>query len=323
MASASSPTRAARRSPTSPCCCPTCAWTTAALEQELARPAASGPQPVCLPGAVQLLLRAASAGVDRAGPRPRLGCAAGRGRLRPHQPARPVARSSPISCRSRSTRCSATRPASARCSPARTALAKLHRPWFAGGTITVASVQGDKYYLADGAAGLRGRHARLPEHPGRRDRAEASSNPSAIDVIHERVRCLTGWLLENLTAMRHSTGEPLVRIYGPTTTEQRGGAVTVNFFDQHGNAARPSLRSKRNANKVEHLPADGLLLQPRRGRGGAGHLAHGTGGLFRPAHATTSASRWTTSASASTGNPAARCASRWAWSRTSTMCRPS
>jgi selenocysteine lyase/cysteine desulfurase len=32
----------------------------------------------------------------------------------------------------------------------KTALAKLHRPWFAGGTITVASVQGDKYYLADG-----------------------------------------------------------------------------------------------------------------------------------------------------------------------------
>ena len=32
----------------------------------------------------------------------------------------------------------------------REALAKLHRPWFAGGTITVASVQGDKYYLADG-----------------------------------------------------------------------------------------------------------------------------------------------------------------------------
>ena len=30
------------------------------------------------------------------------------------------------------------------------ALAKLHRPWFAGGTITVASVQGDKHYLAEG-----------------------------------------------------------------------------------------------------------------------------------------------------------------------------
>ena len=27
------------------------------------------------------------------------------------------------------------------------ALAKLHRPWFAGGTISVASVQGDRYFL--------------------------------------------------------------------------------------------------------------------------------------------------------------------------------
>ena len=32
------------------------------------------------------------------------------------------------------------------------ALAKLRRPWFAGGTITVASVQGDKFYLAEGAS---------------------------------------------------------------------------------------------------------------------------------------------------------------------------
>ncbi len=34
----------------------------------------------------------------------------------------------------------------------REALAKLRRPWFAGGTITVASVQGDRYYLAEGAS---------------------------------------------------------------------------------------------------------------------------------------------------------------------------
>ncbi len=34
----------------------------------------------------------------------------------------------------------------------REALKKLRRPWFAGGTITVASVQGDKYYLAEAPA---------------------------------------------------------------------------------------------------------------------------------------------------------------------------
>ena len=55
----------------------------------------------------------------------------------------------------------------------KTALAKLRRPWFSGGTITVASVQGDKYYLAEGAVGVRGRHARLSRAAGRRDRPAA------------------------------------------------------------------------------------------------------------------------------------------------------
>ncbi len=43
--------------------------------------------------------------------------------------------------------------------------------------------------------------------------------------------CLTGWLLDQLTALRHSNGQPLVRIYGPTTTAERGGTITVNFID--------------------------------------------------------------------------------------------
>ncbi len=115
------------------------------------------------------------------------------------------------------------------------ALAKLRRPWFAGGTITVASVQGDKYYLAEGPAAFEDgtlNYLNIPAIEIGLKHIESIG----YDVIHERVRCLTGYLLENLTAMRHSTGEPLVRLYGPTATEARGGAVTVNFFDQNGNA---------------------------------------------------------------------------------------
>jgi selenocysteine lyase/cysteine desulfurase len=55
-------------------------------------------------------------------------------------------------------------------------------------------------------------------------------------IIHERVRCLTGWLLDNLPQMKHDSGVPLARVYGPITTESRGGAVTVNFSDRKGNA---------------------------------------------------------------------------------------
>jgi len=36
--------------------------------------------------------------------------------------------------------------------------------------------------------------------------------------------------------MKHSNGRQLVRVYGPTTMQGRGGAVTVNFYDQEDNA---------------------------------------------------------------------------------------
>src|SRR5215216_601269 len=112
------------------------------------------------------------------------------------------------------------------------ALAKLHRPWFAGGTITVASVQGDKYYMADGASAFEDGtidYLNIPAVEIGLKHLEAIG----YDVFQERVGSLTGWLLKNLTSMKHSNGVPLVRVYGPTSFEARGGAVTVNFYDEH------------------------------------------------------------------------------------------
>jgi selenocysteine lyase/cysteine desulfurase len=113
------------------------------------------------------------------------------------------------------------------------ALHKLHRPWFAGGTITVASVQGDTYYLAEGEAGFEDgtiNYLSLPAiEIGLKHLAAIS-----IDTIHERVRTLTGWLLDNLLAMHHSNGKPVVRLYGPPNTHMRGGTITVNFYNPHG-----------------------------------------------------------------------------------------
>jgi molybdenum cofactor sulfurtransferase len=116
----------------------------------------------------------------------------------------------------------------------RQALAKLRRPWFAGGTITVASVQGDKYYLAEGAAAFEDGTIDYLNIPAL-EIGLRHIESIGIDKIHRRVTCLTGWLLDNLKEMRHSNGEALVHIYGPTSTEKRGGSVTVNFFDPYGN----------------------------------------------------------------------------------------
>ena len=112
------------------------------------------------------------------------------------------------------------------------ALAKLHRPWFAGGTITVASVQGDKYYMADGASAFEDGtldYLNIPAIEIGLKHLEAIG----YEVIQERVGSLTGWLLDNLTSLKHGNGVPLVRVYGPTNLEQRGGAVTVNFYDEN------------------------------------------------------------------------------------------
>lgn len=113
------------------------------------------------------------------------------------------------------------------------ALAKLHRPWFAGGTITVASVQGNKFYMADGAAAFEDGTVDYLNIPAIEIGLKHIES-IGYDVIQERVRCLTGWLLDNLKMMKHSAGVPLVSIYGPTDNKERGGAVTVNFYNKDG-----------------------------------------------------------------------------------------
>ena len=110
-------------------------------------------------------------------------------------------------------------------------LGKLHRPWFAGGTITVASVQGDKYYLAEAPAGFEDGTLDYLNIPAIEIGLKHLESVG-YDLIHERVHCLTGWLLDNLSALRHSSGVPLARIYGPLTNTGRGGGVTVNFYDK-------------------------------------------------------------------------------------------
>jgi molybdenum cofactor sulfurtransferase len=115
----------------------------------------------------------------------------------------------------------------------REAVKKLQRPWFAGGTITVASVQGDKYYLADAPAAFEDGTLDYLNIPAVEIGLEHIRS-IGFETIHARVHCLTGWLLDNLSKLKHKNGEPLCRIYGPLTTSKRGGAVTANFFDQTG-----------------------------------------------------------------------------------------
>ena len=113
------------------------------------------------------------------------------------------------------------------------ALAKLRRPWFAGGTVNFATVQGRLHRLTPREAGFEDgtlNYLSIPAVGMGLRRLEAIG----IDTVTTRVRCLTNWLLQQLFALRHSNLKPMVRIYGPLTAECRGGTVTLNLYDPDG-----------------------------------------------------------------------------------------
>ena len=112
-------------------------------------------------------------------------------------------------------------------------LPKLQRPWFAGGTVNFASVQGQAHVLSPNEAAFEDGTLNYLSIPAV-EIGLRHLQSIGMDVITERVRCLTGWLLDELLALRHGNGRAMVRIYGPVTTQFRGGTVTLNLYDPQG-----------------------------------------------------------------------------------------
>ncbi len=148
------------------------------------------------------------------------------------------------------------------------ALPALRRPWFGGGTVNFATVQGRMHVLSAGEAGFEDGTLNYLSIPavaiGLRHLQQVG-----MATIQTRVHSLTDWLLTQLLALRHANGRPLVRLYGPANMAQRGGTVTLNFYDPEGHLV--------DYRRVEELAAlDGISL--RTGcfcNPGAGETAEG------------------------------------------------
>jgi selenocysteine lyase/cysteine desulfurase len=113
------------------------------------------------------------------------------------------------------------------------ALAGLRRPWFAGGTITVASVRGDRHYLQEGPEAFEDGTLNFLGLPAVTLGLRYVEG-IGIDKISLRTSCLLEWLLGELSALRHANGRNVVRIYGPTRPTARGATVTFNIYDPEG-----------------------------------------------------------------------------------------
>ncbi len=116
----------------------------------------------------------------------------------------------------------------------REALARLRRPWFAGGTVIYASVHADTHRL-------RRRHEGFED--GTQDFLGIAALPAGFALLEEvemtrlsaHVTRLASQFLSELTALRHANGTPLARVYGPTGMQDRGATIAFNLRDRHGN----------------------------------------------------------------------------------------
>ncbi|MGD1218650.1 aminotransferase class V-fold PLP-dependent enzyme [Streptomyces krungchingensis] len=115
----------------------------------------------------------------------------------------------------------------------REALARLHRPWFSGGTIYAVSAQAQWHVLADDEAAFEDGTVNFLAIPDVTAGLEWIDR-IGMDRVHAHVTALTGRLLAGLRGLRHSDGSPMVRVYGPESVAARGGTVALNLLGADG-----------------------------------------------------------------------------------------
>ncbi len=154
----------------------------------------------------------------------------------------------------------------------KTAVQKLQRPWYSGGTITFSSVLGFNHYLTPSPAAFEDGTVNYLSLPAVEIGLKYVESVG-IDLIHTRVTCLSGWLIERLLELKHRNGRSVIKLYGPATTDRRGGTIQINFFDPSGelidctrveqmaNAQRISLRAGCHCNPGAREVALGFTKQ--------------------------------------------------------------
>jgi molybdenum cofactor sulfurtransferase len=113
------------------------------------------------------------------------------------------------------------------------ALDKLHRPWFGGGTVRFVSTQNRVHLLKKTSEAFEDGTLNFLNIPAVSMGLDFLSRVG-MKNINEHVTRLTKLLLDQLQALRHANGTPLVRLYGPATTKSRGATIAFNLLNSDG-----------------------------------------------------------------------------------------
>ena len=112
-------------------------------------------------------------------------------------------------------------------------LARLERPWFAGGTVEYASVQHSRHLLRPGSEAFEDGTPAFLSIAAVCDGLEFIESVG-YERIDSHVSGLTEYLLVGLQALRRADGSPLVELHGPADTRLRGGTLAFNVMQREG-----------------------------------------------------------------------------------------
>jgi selenocysteine lyase/cysteine desulfurase len=142
----------------------------------------------------------------------------------------------------------------------KSALARLRRPWFSGGTVEFVSVAHGRYALRKGHEGFE------DGTPNFLDLAAIESGFAFLarmprPGLRSHIESHVQHFLALATTLRHRSGAPLVRLYGPRDTEHRGGVVAFNVLQNDG-CALPYERVERLAREHGVAIRGGCFCNP-------------------------------------------------------------
>lgn len=142
----------------------------------------------------------------------------------------------------------------------RDALARLRRPWFAGGTVAYASIHANTHRLRlhhdgfeDGTQNFLG-IAALPA-------GFAFLEEAGMPRVAAHVTRLTSTFLDELKDLRHANGVPFAQIYGPRTMDDRGGTIAFNLCNRDG-VPLPYSAVEARANEANIAVRGGCFCNP-------------------------------------------------------------
>ncbi len=110
---------------------------------------------------------------------------------------------------------------------------KLQKPWFAGGTVSLVSVNAINHFLINSHERFEDGTLNYLDIPAVKIGLDYIDD-IGIEKINDRVSSLRKYLQENLQQLKHNNGNPLVHIFGPTDHQNIGGTMILGFYNQNG-----------------------------------------------------------------------------------------